>query len=82
MRLSSIFARRIVDGDGNNGTLNVNSSYTAGTQVAVAEGLTVAFSAGEVESLESFTIDVTPATARTIQAAQDAEIEFGTMSPK
>lgn len=65
------------DGQGNSGSFDVGSGYTPDGSIEVADGITVAFSAGDVNSEESFTVDVTPLELNTIQAAQDASISFG-----
>lgn len=59
---------------GGSGTVQLAPGYTPGSAVTVADGVTVAFTAGTVVSGDDFSIAV---TSPTIQAAQDAEIEIG-----
>ena len=44
------------DSDGTTGTLTVDNTYTAGTALAVANGLTVSFPAAAITSAETFSI--------------------------
>lgn len=52
------------DGTGNTGTINIPATYTAGAALDVAEGLQVAFQAGDLTGTETFTVDVGPRSNR------------------
>ena len=66
------------DGIGHSGTLQLNSTYTPGNELDLGDGMTVAFAAGDVTQGDTFDLDVTAGTeSNTIQAAQDAEVLFG-----
>ena len=52
------------DGVGNTGAVNLAAAYVPGTAVAVAEGLEVAFGAGDLEATEVFTVAVHPLPRR------------------
>lgn len=65
------------DGEGNSGELDVGDTYTADDALAVAEGVTVALSAGDATNGDSFTVDMTAADLRETQVAQDASVSIG-----
>lgn len=62
------------DGAGGSGTINVPSGYTLRSQIAVAEGVVVAFDGGTLVAGDAFTIAT---TSPILQAAQDASITLG-----
>lgn len=62
------------DGKGGSGSVSAGAGYTAGSSLAVAEGVTVSLSAGTLVAGDTFTVAV---TSPTIQAAADARIAVG-----
>lgn len=52
------------DGAGNNGTINLSNTYAAGTLITVAEGIELAFSAGNLVGTDDFVVAVHPPTNR------------------
>ncbi len=62
------------DGAGGSGTINLPSNYALRSQVAVADGVVVAFDGGTLVSGDAFTVGV---TTPLLQAAQDASITLG-----
>lgn len=69
------------DGLGGSGQIDLGSDYNAGDPVDLHDGLSVRFSAGAVEEGDTFTLSVEPGSEiRTLQAAQDAQVRFGSTS--
>jgi len=63
--------------EGLSGTLNLDSSYTPGDEVAVHGGMTLSFGAGTLVAGDNWTADT---HSSTIQSAQDALLYFGSSS--
>jgi flagellar hook-associated protein 2 len=66
---------KVLDGSGNLvTTLDVGSDYTAGTALGVADGITVSFGAGTLNSGDTFTVD---AYSPNVQSAANASVTVG-----
>lgn len=66
---------------GGTGTATIPADYVAGTPLAVENGVTIAFSYGDLVAGETFTVDVTPSASLESPPDQGARIAFTNPNP-